>query len=227
MPDISLVSLLLTAAGLGLAHTVLGPDHYVPFIAISRARQWSLRRTAIITTVCGIAHVGSSVLIGIIGLKLSMRLSRLEALEAFRGDIAAWLIIAFGLLYLIYGLKKVVSSENKTRLREQLKDNQVSGASKKSYKQLTPWILFIVFLFGPCEPLIPLLMFPAAGISTFGIVSVAAVFGVVTIATMLVMVLAPAYGIQKLRFPLFRKYNHAIAGILILLCGVGIRFLGL
>ena len=34
-----------TAATLGLVHTVIGPDHYLPFIVIGRAREWTLRKT--------------------------------------------------------------------------------------------------------------------------------------------------------------------------------------
>jgi hypothetical protein len=32
--------LLVTALSVGFMHTLLGPDHYVPFIVIGRARRW-------------------------------------------------------------------------------------------------------------------------------------------------------------------------------------------
>ena len=44
-------ALLSTAAILGIVHTILGPDHYVPFVAMGRARGWSLGRTLGITAV--------------------------------------------------------------------------------------------------------------------------------------------------------------------------------
>lgn len=213
-----LMALIATAASLGFLHTILGPDHYVPFLAISRARNWSVGKTAWITGICGLAHVGSSVIIGIIGLELSYKLASLEAFEAFRGNLTGWLIIAFGLAYMIWGIKKAVASKKRKEVMEKLENH-----SKKSYKQLMPWILFIVFLFGPCEPLIPVLMFPAANISTAGIAIVAGVFGVVTIATMMGMVLLPLYGIQKIRIPALTTYGHTLAGTLILLCGIGIQ----
>ena len=37
--------LALTAATIGFVHTITGPDHYLPFIVIGRARRWSLART--------------------------------------------------------------------------------------------------------------------------------------------------------------------------------------
>ena len=36
-----LIWMVLAAAALGVVHTLLGPDHYLPFIFLSRARGWS------------------------------------------------------------------------------------------------------------------------------------------------------------------------------------------
>jgi hypothetical protein len=38
---IELKALILTAASIGFFHTLLGPDHYLPFIMMSWARKWS------------------------------------------------------------------------------------------------------------------------------------------------------------------------------------------
>ena len=58
---------------------------------------------------------------------------------------------------------------------------------------LTPWILFTIFVFGPCEPLIPLVMFPAAEHTMVG---VASGFGVRLddLTTMLAVVIASFMG---------------------------------
>jgi len=221
-----LIVLLTTAIGLGFLHTVLGPDHYVPFIAIARARQWSTKKTAWITGICGLAHVGSSVVIGLFGIGLSIKLTQLEALEAFRGSVAGWLIIAFGLAYLVWGIRKVVSFHHREKVMDNL-EKESGDSAKKSYKQLIPWMLFVVFIFGPCEPLIPVLMAPAAEVSTAGMILVAVVFGIVTVGTMLLLVLVPQFGLQKLHFPALKRYGHALAGGLILFSGIGIQFLGL
>lgn len=225
--DYQLLTLITAAAGIGFLHTLLGPDHYVPFIALSKARHWTIKKTAFITVVCGLAHIGSSFIIGFLGIKLSYQLTRLEAFEALRGSIAGWLIIAFGLAYLVWGIKKAVTAKKEKKIMEELEETPVNRNEKKSYKQLLPWILFIVFLFGPCEPLIPLLMFPAANINLMSLMLVAGIFGATTIITMLVMVVLPLYGIHKVRFPSLKIYDHALAGMLILLCGIGMQFLGL
>ena len=34
--------LALTAAAIAFVHTLLGPDHYLPFVAMAKARGWSM-----------------------------------------------------------------------------------------------------------------------------------------------------------------------------------------
>lgn len=80
---------------------------------------------------------------------------------------------------------------------------------------------------GPCEPLIPLIMYPAAKSSVLAAVVVAMVFGLVTITTMLACVMASYVGLSKISFPRAERYSHALAGLTILLCGGAIKFLGL
>ncbi|MFC1674536.1 hypothetical protein ACFL1K_01385 [Candidatus Omnitrophota bacterium] len=37
-----MVILTGTALSIGFLHTLFGPDHYLPFIVMSKARQWSM-----------------------------------------------------------------------------------------------------------------------------------------------------------------------------------------
>ena len=97
-----------TAAGIGFIHTILGPDHYVPFIVMSKARGWSARKTAIVTSLCGFGHVASSILLGIVGLFLGIMVFKLESIESFRGDLAGWLLVTFGFVYLLWGIRYAV-----------------------------------------------------------------------------------------------------------------------
>ena len=85
---------------------------------------------------------------------------------------------------------------------------------------MTPWILFLIFVLGPCEPLIPILMYPAAEMSYLGLVAVTATFAVVTIATMLAVVFAVNYGVSFVKVSKLERYTHVIAGATIALSGV-------
>jgi len=92
---------------------------------------------------------------------------------------------------------------------------------------MTPWVLFVIFLLGPCEALIPLLMFPAATESWSVLFLVTGTFGLTTVATMLAIVFLSLEGIRMARIPGGARFSHALAGITILLCGAAIQFLGL
>ena len=105
-PETSL--LLLSTAGVAIIHTVSGPDHYLPFIVMARARQWSTARTIWITLLCGLGHVGSSLVLAIAGVGFGFGLQRIQFIEGFRGNLAAWALIAFGAVYGAWGLKRAL-----------------------------------------------------------------------------------------------------------------------
>jgi len=233
-----LTVLIIASASIAFFHTVLGPDHYLPFIVMAKSGKWSLKKTSLVTILCGLGHVLSSVVLGIVGIVMGIALFKLEAFEAFRGNLAAWGLIGFGLIYTLWGIRRAVRNKPHVHIHNHddgIKhehthshaDSHLHPHTEESKGNVTPWVLFVIFLFGPCEPLIPLLMYPAAKISISGTVIVAATFSVVTITTMLGIVLVSTFGISLLPFSKIEKYTHALAGFTILLSGLSIQFLGL
>jgi len=259
--NVDLGLLVLTAASIGCIHTLLGPDHYVPFVAMGAARRWSTRRTLLITSLCGLGHVAGSVAIGAIGIGVGVSLNRLEWFEGMRGDAAAWLLTAFGLAYLAWGLKKALRARPHTHehfhgdgtfhrhvhghegahLHPHVHPHphlhshpHVHGnvlapprVERPGPANITPWALFVVFILGPCEPLIPVLMYPAAQHSAWGTVSVVIAFAVATIATMLAVVYLGIRGVRHLPLDSAERYSHALAGAALSLCGLGVLLLGI
>jgi len=232
-----LTVLTVAAASIGFFHTLLGPDHYLPFVVMARSGEWSRVKTTWVTLLCGLGHVLSSVVLGVIGIALGLAVTRLGAVESFRGGLAAWGLIAFGLVYFVWGLRRAIRNrphahhhahaDADVHSHPHTHTDEHVHVHEKNAARTTPWILFIVFVFGPCEPLIPVLMYPAAKSSLFGIVLVAGVFSTVTIATMLGLVLTATFGISFLPMKRLERYTHALAGATVCLCGVAIRFLGL
>lgn len=228
-----LILLSLTAASLGFIHTALGPDHYLPFIVLSKARNWSVSKTMLITFISGVGHVGGSVVIGLVGIALGISLNKLTFIESFRGDMVALLLILFGLVYTVYGFYKFLKNGGHHHLPDflipksirQIKHQVNHGLEKKvDETKLTPWVLFIIFVFGPCEVLIPMLFIPAVQRSTIGIASVALFFGITTIATMMFIVYLAHLGSSFLKFKSKEKYMHLLAGLVILTAGLGMYF---
>ena len=235
---VELGALVITAASVAFFHTLFGPDHYLPFVMMSWARKWSNAKTALITFLCGLGHIGSSVILGFIGVALGLAVHKLVDVESFRGNVAAWLLIAFGFSYMIWGIRRAI--RNKPHVHRHAHADKLIHEHKHSHSEghthvhdmennsaTTPWILFIIFVFGPCEPLIPILMYPAAKNNFIDLLIVTGVFGTITISTMLAVVFIAKAGINMLPLNKVQRYSHAIAGISILLCGLAIEFLGL
>ena len=233
--DAEISALALTAAFLGFFHTIIGPDHYLPFVMMSWARKWSWIKTTVITVLCGFGHIASSVVLGLIGVWMGLVLKNLTAVESFRGNIAAWLLIGFGLLYFVWGLRRAY--RNRPHEHRHFHDRNLRHTHEHSHNQehahvhnshsrvsIAPWALFVVFVFGPCEVLIPTLMYPAAKSSWFGVIIVATVFGAATIATMVGTVLLVRAGVNFIRLSIVERFAHAIAGATICLCGLAIQF---
>ena len=209
--------LLYTAASLGFVHTIFGPDHYLPFIMIGKARNWSLQRTLWLTFLCGVGHVLSSVVIGLIGIALGSKLENVIHIEGVRGNLAAWGLIAFGLVYAIWGVKYWYQNH----------DHSHSHSRLSVEKTVTPWVLFIIYVLGPCEVLIPVLMYPAANESLGALISVSAVFGITTLLTMMGTVLVSMIGLRFISLKSIERFSHSIAGMVIFLSGMAIQALGL
>lgn len=233
-----LLILVAASASIGFLHTLFGPDHYLPFIAMSRAGRWSLRKTALVTVLCGIGHVLSSTLLGVLGITLGFAVSKLEAVESFRGDIAAWALTSFGLIYFVWGMRRALRHKSHEHLHAHKEDSShihthnhtkehIHVHEEKNTKSITPWVLFTIFVLGPCEPLIPILMYPAAKGSLTGLLVVTSIFGVITILTMLSIVLVSAFGVNLIPVARLEKYTHGIAGAIISFCGISILFFGL
>jgi len=235
--DNSIMLLSVTAVSIGFIHTLLGPDHYLPFIVLSEAKKWSLKKTMMITFFCGLGHVMSSVILGLIGIAVGISVNKLTAVESFRGNIAAWLFIAFGLVYMIISIRNLYRKkkhthahfhpENGNHTHEHNHQLEHTHLHEDKAFTTTPWILFLIFVFGPCEPLIPILMYPAAENNIPGAVLVSLLFSAVTIATMMSIVLAFKMGFSKINLKPVEKYSNIIAGAVIFLSGIAIQFLGL
>jgi nickel/cobalt exporter len=285
----SLEVLAITALSLGTFHTVVGVDHYLPFIVLGKSRNWPMKKTMAVTLACGIGHVLSSVLIGLAGLLLGIALDPLVGIEGTRGEIASWSLIVFGLVYGTWGLYRGIKNKPHTHAHPHLHDHEhehdeiaddpapehhdeddVDHAHvhpshehhehhdhdhphepdhdhdhvhehqhehvhdgdhvhvhSRSRKELTVWTLFIVFVLGPCEPLIPLVMYEAISFDWAGIAWVTLLFCIATLAVMMTLVFLASKGLMNLRVKVLERYVHAIAGYLIAGSGLTIILFGI
>ncbi len=224
--------IMYTAIVVGFTHTLLGPDHYIPFIALSKSMNWNLKKTMFITMLCGFGHVISSVIIGLIGIIFGKALISLSGLETLRGEFAATLLLIFGFTYFIWGLWQSIKNKSHSHIH---KHNNVIHTHDHIHEEkhfhlhknknvVTSWALFLIFVFGPCEPLIPLIMYPAAKLNLFYTIFVSVIFATTTVMTMLMIVFLSLKGMTKIKIEFLNRFSHSLAGFAILACGILVKY---
>lgn len=233
-PGAGSTALLATAATIGVVHTLLGPDHYVPFVALARSREWSLGKALGVTAICGVGHVVGSIALGALGVAFGWALSGLVTLEALRGSVAGWLLLGVGVAYTAWGVRQALRGGHRHEHVHAHADGTLHRHEHDHRKEhghphfgavgrvLGPWSIFVIFVLGPCEPLIPLLLYPAAHGGWATVAAVAFVFAAATIATMVAVVAVGALGLSKLPAAGFERWSHALAGAALALCGVAV-----
>lgn len=214
--DATLLTLWFSAVSIAVVHTLAGPDHYLPFIAIAKSRGYGLLRTLLWTALCGVGHVGSALLIALVFSLFAQWLAaeQFEWLQENQSDLAAYLLIGIGAAYLLHSLRHRWlhrHGEGHTHLHHLEQDRN----------SITLWVIFLVFIFGPCEALFPVLT-ASSVLGTAAVLSSTLLFSAATIATMLAAVATGMLGITALRLSFLERYAHELAGATIALCGLGI-----
>lgn len=208
--------LLFSAVTLGAFHTAVGIDHTLPFVVLGRSRQWTLSKTLLVTLTCGLGHVLSSVFISAIGLGLGVAGSRLLAMEETRGAWAAWCLVGFGLAYAGVGIWK-----------------RSSRAGRELGPQEHHFMpgLFLVFVLGPCEALLPLLTASGISLAFQDALLVTLAFSGATIGTMLGLValgyVGASFALVRERFATFERHAHVVAGLTLAASGLCVQLLGI
>ena len=230
MPEGLTAVLAAAAVAVGSLHT-LAPDHWVPFAALGRARQWTMRRTIATTAACGLGHVTVSVLLGLLALVFGVEM--LDLLGRRMASVASILLIGFGLAYGLIGLRRALGR----RLADVHDHGGVAHHHPHAHAErhdhhrhdggtaMTAWTLFILFCADPCVAVVPIL-FAAAPLGALNTALVVGTYEVATIATMVGLVLAAGAATSRVRGRWFDAYGDAAAGGVIAAVGVAVTVIG-
>lgn len=237
------VLLILAALAVGVLHTMV-PDHWAPIALLARQRGWSRGRTARTAAIAGIGHTVSTLLIGMVvwiaGEILAVRFGRAVsfvssiALIGFGGWIAvsSWREITgdhkhrhadFGHAHRHRhgsGLEHLHWHEHDESDWHAVDGNlALSPIHEHAHKTSTRTALLLILGSSPMIEGIP--AFLAASRYGIGLVSImAVVFALSTIATYILLSVASASGLQRLRLGRFEQYGEIISGSIIALLGI-------
>jgi ABC-type nickel/cobalt efflux system permease component RcnA len=231
---IALSACLWTAASVAFLHTLQGPDHYVPFIALARARGWSTLRTTLVTAACGVGHCASSVVLAFLGVGV-LEVLDIDALQDARGRLAAWLLLGFGLFLTAVGVRGAWRGGRHRHVHAHADGSQhdhehdhtgehvhVHAAPDAGRRgRLLYWSLFIVFVLGPCEWLIPGSLAAWDRFGLAGMLATCVTFSTITVLTMLGVTLLALRGLSLKRWSRLERHATTLAGLSIVTAGLG------
>lgn len=218
--SLTLTALWLTAFLTAVIHTITGPDHYLPFISIAKSRGYSLKKTLLWTFICGLGHIGSALVIalGFVYLSHLMTDTRFAWIEDNRSDLAAYALIGLGGAYLLWALRhRWLHKHHQAHHHGFI----MHGDAQIQDKNITVWVMFIIFVLGPCEALLPVLT-ASSVLGIPAVVTSTVIFSVATILTMMAAVTLGYLGLKALRFQKLEAYAHELAGATIMVCGIAI-----
>jgi nickel/cobalt exporter len=226
-------ALLTTAVAVALLHTLI-PDHWLPFVLIGRARDWSVIYTAKISIFSSLIHVVFSVAIGLLTLVISRTAAIVigESLEL----ASASLLVLFGIVYAVWawrkgghfhpgGCKVHLSDEQEgcagdegdahpEHLHYHADDGLISGGSRRG----AYWLAFIIGA-NPCILLLPILASAAPeGVRMLGLVILA--YSVPMVVMMVGLSVLGVVATRRFRLPLAARHMEAASGVLIALLGI-------
>jgi hypothetical protein len=209
------ITLALAAATVGSLHA-LAPDHWVPIAAVSRARGWSVRRTARVALACGFGHVTVSVALGLLALVSGTAVA--GAIGSTTASIAGVLMIGFGVAYALWGARHLIA--RRLHGHDHARYDHVHDPSAR-----TTWALFAIYCADPCVAVVPIL-FAASSLSVAATIAIVVVYEVATIATMVGLASAARAGASVIRGRWFERYGDTAAGALVAATGIAVAALG-
>lgn len=207
MNESVLSALVAGAATVGCLHT-LAPDHWMPFAALGRANRWPAARVVRTTMLCGLGHVTVSAILSLIAAYAGLQ--AIERLGSRLAEQATFLLIAFGALYLMWGLWRSFSGHH----------------HRHWHGPVTAGSLFVIFSLDICVALMPL-VFAAMASGAAAVAAVILTYELATIGTMVALVLLSHHGAERLHFSWLDRFGQATAGAVIVVVGSAMVLLGI
>lgn len=198
MYNIIIGSLLIS-----LLHAVI-PNHWLPVVAIGRKHKWSFAETTRITFIAGMAHVISTVLIGILLGLIGSELT--EHIEHFTRIIAPSILILLGLYFIREHYKHHHFHLNKEEI------------DKRTKRAIIRALILAMFL-SPCMEIEAYFLLAGAR-GWYFMLGIAAMYTIISIAGMLVWVRIVYKGMLKLNWHKWEHNAGIITGVVLIVTGI-------
>jgi nickel/cobalt exporter len=198
MYNIIIGSLLIS-----LLHAVI-PNHWLPVLAIGRKEGWTLGETTRVTFIAGMAHVVSTILIGLMLGLIGKELT--EHIEHFTRIIAPSLLILMGLYFI---------RQHYIHHHFHLQNEKIE---KKTKRSIVIALVISMFL-SPCMEIEAYFLLAGAE-GWYVMAAIAAMYSIITIAGMLIWIRVVYKGLLKLNWHKWEHNAGIITGLVLIITGI-------
>lgn len=237
MQDTVLTTVAATGFTVAFFHAAI-PTHWLPFVLVARARDWSRGKTIAVTSLAGMGHVALTSLLGLVIAYLGFQLD-----ERF-GEVFPWvaggLLIAFSLTYfwrqftgrgIVHhhppGGAHHPGAECGHEHGHSHWDEEL-GSSPLVSQKAGEWTaiggLFVMLTLSPCEGFLPVYLSGVQfGWRGFWVLS--AILAVATLAGMTLFTWLALLGFERFRVKAFERYEAGLLGTVFLVLGLVVLLL--
>lgn len=195
---------------LSIVHASI-PNHWLPLVMLSKSENWTEKFTMGVTTIAGISHTLSTIIIGIIVGFLGYKLS--GSYSFIVGVVAPSLLILLGIIYLLISIKA-----NKHHHDHHHHEFHIDVDKKKTIAAIIITLVISMF-FSPCIE-IEAYFFVASRLGWQGIITVSVIYTVITISGMLLLVWLGMKGVKNIKSHFLEHHEKTITGILLVVLGI-------
>ena len=188
---------------ISLLHAVI-PNHWLPVLAIGKKEGWSLAETSRITFLAGMAHVISTVIIGLLLGLIGSELT--QNIKDFTRIIAPCILILIGLYFV-----RQHYTHHHFHLQQKL-------IEKKSKKSIILALVIAMFL-SPCMEIEAYFLL-AGSKGWYLLAAIAVMYSVITIAGMLIWIRIVYKGLLKLNWHQWEHNAGIITGLVLIITGI-------
>ncbi len=190
---------------LSLVHALI-PNHWLPIVAVGKSEKWTVRETLNATLLIGVAHIASTVIIGILigiaGIQLSSR----------HAELTHW--VAPAVLALL-GIAFIVAD----MAHHSHDHDHFKTAEKGKTKSAIIGSMVLAMFFSPCIEL-EVYFLPAGAYGWTGILATSLVYLIATVSVMTVLVYLGLKGLSRLNWHIFEHHQKTLTGAILIILAV-------
>lgn len=238
MHSAALTTIAVTGFTVAFFHAAM-PTHWLPFVLVARARQWSRAKTLGVTMFAGLGHVGLTSLLGLLiawfGFKIDHEL----------GELFPWIagatLVGVGFYYLWrqwrgkgvchhsipgghHHPSEACGHETEdSHWEHELKDSALVSRERGDWAAISG--LFLMLTLSPCEGFLPVYL-SGVQFGWKGFVVLSAILAVGALGGMLVVTWLAMLGLDRFKVRHFERREAGTIGVLFCVLGLVVVALG-